>query len=98
MESGLIISSWGGLSGINNIGDFGIEDNPINMFFPSLSKMQNLSFSDGKGRASIALDLSSERILSQPKSVKCKYAPRLPAVKSLETSPSFLSLLNSAEA
>ena len=80
------------------IDDFGIEDKPINMLPPSLSKIQNLSIPDGNGKASIALDLSSDLILSQPKSVKCKCAPLLPAVRSLETSPSFLSFLNSADA
>ena len=98
MESSILFSELGGLSGMRIIGDLGIEDNPIRILLPSLSNIQNLPGKEGRGRASKALDLSSDLILFQPNSVRCRYAPLLPATRSLETSPSFLSFLNSAEA
>ena len=98
MESSKLFSKSGGLSGIRIIGDLGTEDSPMRILLPSLSNTQNLPGIDGRGRASRALDLSSDLILFQPNSVRYRYAPLLPATRSLETSPSFLSFLNSAEA
>ena len=98
MDSELRMSNSGGLSGMSNIGDVGIEESPIKRLLPSLSRIQYLPISEGKGSASIARDLSSDLIRSHPSSVKCKYAPLLPATRSLSTSPSFLSLRNSADA
>ena len=70
MESLLLSSELGGLSGISIIGDFGVEDKPTKTLLPSLSKIQNLPGTVGNGSASKALLFSSELIRFHPNSVR----------------------------
>ena len=98
VESPSVPEPLEGRSGIRTSGVSIGARSPKRIFGPSLASKQYLFEGVGNGSASIALANSSERIASQPDCVRCSRAPRAPATWSLETSPSFLILLSSAEA
>ena len=88
----------GGRSGISSSGESRGSIMPSRRFGPSRDNRQHMLESSGIGEASDALTHSSALTDSQPDSVRCILAPRLPADRSLETSPSILSRFISAEA
>ena len=88
----------GGRSGISIKGESVGSITPSRRFCPSRASRQHMLVSSGKGEASVALIHSSPLTDSHPDSVRWILAPRLPAGRSLATSPSFLIRLSSAEA
>ncbi len=92
------IGARAGRSGIRMSGESIGAKRPNSRLAPSRASKQHLYEGEGRGRASIALASSSERIASHPDWVRCRRAPRAPATWSLATSPSFLIRLSSAEA
>ena len=98
VDPGLPGIATGGRSGISSRGESQGSITPSRRFGPSRESRQHKLESSGKGEASDALAHSSALTDSQPNSVRWILAPRLPADKSLEISPSFLSRFISAEA